>query len=330
MPERSTVFQGLQIGKETTSGTGVAANKILSYLGIEATPELAFATFSPMGQAVAGSIVPSQLSTTASVAGQLSFSEHLYVLNSIYGLVTPTTVDTTAKRWNWVYTGRSAVTPTTYTVEFGDSTFADKFAFGTFNGHEITYRRTEEGLQIGGSMIGQNLSRNITLTVGPTAVEDKPVVNTMVDVWIDPTSGALGTTKQTRVFEAVFRHNDAFGSIWPLNSANASWANVVATRPTVQMEILMEDDTQGNAQYTAATGSNATQFIRIGAISTENAGAASAKYDLLIDMAAKVSGFGGFTDEQGVRCLRYTFDAVYDATWGAAVKIQNTNKVTAL
>lgn len=330
MPERSTVFQGVQIGKETTSGTAVAANKVLSYLGIEATPELAFSSFTPMGQAVTGSIVPSQVSTTGSVTGQLSFAEHLYILNSIYGTATPSTVDTTAKRWNWIYTGRAAVTPVTYTVEFGDSTWADKFAFGTFNGHEITYRRTEEGLTIGGSMIGQNLSRNITLTGSPTAVEDKPVVNTMVNVWIDPTSGALGTTKQTRVFEAVFRHNDAFGSIWPLNSANPSWANVVATRPTVQMEILMEDDTQGNTQYTSATTTNATQFIRLGASSTELAGAATAVYDFNIDMAAKVSSFGGFTDEQGVRCLRYVFDATFDPTWAAAVKIQNTNKTAAL
>lgn len=330
MPERSSLFQGVQIGAESTLGTGVAAGKLLNYLGIDIDPELAFARFRPMGQAVAGSIVPSQISSTAAISGQGSYSELIYPLNSIYGNVTPTTVDTTAKRWNWTYTGRAETTPKSYTVEAGGSVRAHKLTAGVFNGFEITFQRTGDGLPVSGSLIGQQMQDNITLTATPTALEDVPIIPTHCDVYMDPTSGALGTTKLTRDFNAVFRHNDAYGAIWPISSTNASWANVVGTEPTVQVELQVEADTAGMQLYADAVAGNATRFIRLAAVSTANAGAATAKYDLLIDMAGKVSAFGGFDDVDGVFVASFTFDAVYDAGWGAAVKVQNTNKTATL
>ena len=73
-----------------------------------------------------------------------------------------------------------------------------------------------------------------------------------------------------------------------------------------------------------------TKYIRLAAVSTVNAGAAAAKYDFLIDMAGKISAINAFDDNGGVKVLTYTFSAVYDSTWGNYVKIQNTNKTTAL
>jgi hypothetical protein len=67
-------------------------------------------------------------------------------------------------------------------------------------------------------------------------------------------------------------------------------------------------------------------------VSTENAGATAAKYDLWIDMAGKISNIAAFDDQDGVKILTYTFDAVYDSAWGSGqfLTVRNTNQVSAL
>jgi hypothetical protein len=51
---------------------------------------------------------------------------------------------------------------------------------------------------------------------------------------------------------------------------------------------------------------------------------------LLIDVAGKVSAINAFGDEDGVKGLTYTFDAVYDATWAKFCTIGLQNKTATL
>ena len=53
---------------------------------------------------------------------------------------------------------------------------------------------------------------------------------------------------------------------------------------------------------------------------------------LLISMAGKVSNIAAFDDNEGVKVLTYTFDAVFDAAWGSGqfLTVQYTNKTAAL
>ena len=62
------------------------------------------------------------------------------------------------------------------------------------------------------------------------------------------------------------------------------------------------------------------------------AGAVSAPYQLLIDMAGKISNIAASDDSDGVKVITYTFDAIYDAAWGSGryLRVQAQNRVTAL
>src|SRR6266542_8909 len=204
MPEVASISSAIQIGPETTPGTSVAASKLLSYLSLEPGIELAFNRYRPMGQKVAGAITPGQDSTSWGVSGQGSYSELVYPLCSVLTNVTPTTVDTTAKLWTFAPAARTEDTIKTYTVEAGSATRAQKATYVLFTGVELTFNRTD-GITLGGSAIGQQIQDGITLTATPTAVEDKPILPTHLDVYIDATSAGLGTTKLTRDFNAVFR-----------------------------------------------------------------------------------------------------------------------------
>jgi hypothetical protein len=334
VPEVASIFSGVQIGAESTKGTGVAAGKLLNYLSLEPGIELEFNRFRPIGQLVASAITPGKDSTSWGVSGQGTYSEIVYPLCSLLTNVSPSTVDTSARLWDFIPLGRSEDTTKTYTIESGSATRAQKATFGQFTGLELTFNRTD-GVAISGSAIGQQLQDNITLTPTPAAIEDKPILPTHLDVYIDTTSAGLGTTKLTRDFNAVFRCNDRFNSVWPINSANASFIDVVNTEPAVQMELAVAADTQGMA-FLADARLGTTKYIRMQAeapgASYGFAGAATATYHLKIDMAGKISNIAAFDDQDGLKVLTYTFDAIYDSAWGSGryLRVQAQNKVAAL
>lgn len=289
--------------------------------------------FRPMGQLVASAITPGQDSTSWNVSGAGSYSELIYPFCSLLTNTTPTTVDTSAKLWDFIPLGRSEDTIKTYTIESGSATRAQKATYGLFTGLELTFNRTD-GVAVGGAAIGQAIQDNITLTAAPTAVEDKPILPTHLDVYVDTTSAGLGGTKLTRDFNAVFRCNDKFGAVWPINSTAASYASHVNTEPTVQIELTVAADTQGMSLLAdARLGS--TKYVRLAAVAPAAygfAGAVSAPYQLLIDMACKISDIKAFDDNEGVKVLTYTLDAIYDSAWGSGryLRIQLQNRTATL
>ena len=74
--------------------------------------------------------------------------------------------------------------------------------------------------------------------------------------------------------------------------------------------------------------SGSTKYVRLSAVCTENAGASSAKYDFLVDMAGKIKNIDGFTDNEGVKTLTVTLGAVYDTAWstGKYLEVRVTNQ----
>jgi hypothetical protein len=329
VPEVASIFSGVQIGAETTSGTAVSASKLLNYLSLEPGIALEFNKFRPMGQVVASAITPGKDSTEWNVTGQGSYSELIYPFCSLLTNTTPATLETTARRWTFTPLGRSEDTVKTYTVETGSSTRAQKATYGLFTGLELTFNRTD-GVTVAGSMVGQQIQDNITLTATPTAVEEAIILPTHLNCFIDATSGGLGGTKLLRDFNAVFRCNDRFNTVWPINSANASYVSHVPVEPAVQMELTLEADSAGMAYLVNARAGD-TRYIRLSGTSTVLAGSTQF-YDLVIDMAGKISDIKAFDDSDGIKSLTYTFDAVYDAAWGAGqyLTIRLTNKTAAL
>lgn len=333
MPEVASIFSGVQIGPETTPGTSVAASKLLSYLSLEPGIELTMNRFRPMGQLVASAITPGQDSTSWNVSGQGSYSELIYPFCSLLTNVAPTTVDTSAKLWDFIPLGRSEDTIKTFTIESGSATRAQKATYGLFTGLELTFNRTD-GIGVSGSAMGQAITDNITLTATPTSVEDKPILPTHLDVYVDTTSAGLGTTKLTRDFNAVWRCNDKFGAVWPINSTAASYSSHTNTEPTIQMELTVAADSQGMGLLAdARLGS--TKYLRLSAIAPAAyglAGGTTAPYQLLIDMAGKISNINAFDDQDGVKILTYTFDAVYDSAWstGRYLRVQLQNRTATL
>lgn len=328
MPERSSLTQGVQMGVEATPGTNVAANKKFISIGAEPAVEMDPQRFKPMGSKYNTVVTPGKEWVTADLSGIGSYSELIWFLSSV--VVTPgapTTVDTSGRVWTFVSAASAEDTVKTFTVEQGGVVRAHKFNYGLVTELELTINR--DGIEVGGEMIGQRLSDNITLTVTPTTPPEVPMLPTDFDVFLDATSAALGTTKLLRVLEATITLGDRFGPVWPINSTLSSFAAHVETEPNAQVTLLMEADAEGMAQLTQMRGGS-TKFLRILGTSPQLAGNTTEKYKFQWDTAIKVAEVGDFSDEEGVYGIEWTFDMVYDGTWGKNFECKVTNKETAL
>lgn len=328
MAERSSLTQGVQLGLETTPGTSVPANKKFVSIGVEPAMKLEPYRFRPMGQKFASLVVPGKEWVEAEIAGVGNYSEIITFLSSL--LVAPgapATVDTSARTWTFSPAAAAEDTVKTFTVEQGGSVRAHKFTWGIVT--ELELNITRDSCEISGAMLGQALTDGITMTATPTTPPEVPMLPTDFDVYLDPTFGALGTTKLTRVLGITITLGDRFNPVWVLNSAEASYVATVEAEPTAEIKVLMEADTAGMAQLTQARAGT-TKFLRCKAISDVLAGAATQMYEFTWDSAVKVKDVSDFSDEDGVYAVEWTFEQVYDAGWTKAMNVIVTNKETAL
>jgi hypothetical protein len=281
-----------------------------------------------MGQKFASQVVPGKEWVEADIAGVGNYNELTWFLASVLkDPGAPSTLDTSARSWVFApgASGEDAVK--TFTVEQGGTVRAHKFSNGIVTQLELTI--TRDSIEIGGTMLGQALTDGITMTATPTAAPEVPMLPTDIDVYLDPTSAALGTTKLTRVLSVKITIGDRFAPVWVLNSAQTSYVAVVESEPTAEITILQEADTEGMAGLTQARAGS-TKFMQVRALSDILAGAATQMYDFKWEAAVKVKDVGDFSDEDGVYAIEYTFEQVYDATWANAMKATLINKVTAL
>lgn len=326
MPERATLLQTTQIGVESTMGTSVAANKLLLGTSIEAGIRADVKTYRPYGQKFATVTALGKEWMEATISGPLTYTDWTYLMASGIAYAAPAQQAlTTAYKWTASMAQAAEDTIKSYTVEIGSPTRAHKFTHGLVNNIGYTINRDEATIK--GSMIGQRISDGITMTASPTAIALVPVVPTQVDVTLDATSGGLGTTKLTRVLSVDFETGDRYSPVWPVDSAQTSFATYTEKELSPMLKLKMEADAAGMARLTEMR--NGTKaFIRV-----KGTGALIAStyyYTFQHDICGIVSDVSDFSDEDGLYAIEWTFTPVYDSGWAKSMEFQITNTLTAL
>lgn len=327
MAERATVTQAVQIGVESTPGTAVPANKLLQSISMVPEIHVNSQQYQPVGQKVNSIIVPGEEWSELAVSGVVDYTEIIYPLNMILQAATPVQqAATTAYLSTFTPAARTADTVKTMSIEQGDAVRAQKMAYAFLSELVLTFNR--QGATLTGKGMGQLISDGISMTASPTAMPQKPVIPNQIDVFIDPTSGALGTTKMLRVLEAKLSIQNRYGPIWALNSSNTSWAANVELDPTFSLDLKVEADAQGMALLTALRGGT-TQFVRIKCTSPDLAGTAI-PFSLTLDMAVKPATPSTYADDNGIYAITFTNPLVQDAGWGKFLTVAAMNQQTAL
>jgi len=327
--ERSSITQSVQIGVETTPGTAVAATRRLGSMSLEVGPDIDVKSLRPDGTKYSILQILGKESTTADVSGSAVYPELPYAFSSVISAPVVTSIldgatPTGATRWVFNSNTYGDDAPKTFTVEQGSSFRAHRFVYGILT--EYTWSWSRDEIELGGSMMGRAIEDGITLTGSPVLLPQVPVKPAELSVYIDTTSGGLGTTKQLRTLKGECNIGDRYMPLWVVDAAQPSFVSTVEGEPTVQFKVTQMADSQSAANLVALRAGS-TKFLRLRGVGPQifapTVGLpAGVNHQVTWDLAGQISDVEKFSDEDGVYAISYTFTAVHDPTWGKAFQVE--------
>jgi hypothetical protein len=332
---RATINQQVQIGVESVSGTPVAASKLIDAftwtLGLKPTTK----QFRGMGRQYPSASALLTEQSSGKLSGPGDFAQLVYILSSLWGTGAPTlhSPSTTAFDWIWTpgLTGSYANVAKTFTVQVGDAIDAEQYAYLAFTGFNYTIDRKQE-VTCGADLMAQTFTDGITMTATPTAVEQLPMTGAQFDLYLDPTSSAIGTTHLTDPLKFEYKASDYYDGYWPINRSNASYTSLLDKEKKHEVTLTLQANSTGIAVKGTYLEVGARAYIRVKGTGPTIDGTNSITAAMQHDMACFVSNMAEFSDEGGVYAVQYTLTVAEDAAWnsGEAQKFTLTNLLSAL
>jgi hypothetical protein len=333
MAERTALTQRAQIGIETTPGTAVAATKQLQSLEVSVGPKLNVRMTRPAGYKVSTLAAPGKEWVEGRAQGQMTYTEIVYLLASVFTPVTPVQVNAPggqAYRWTFAPSATSEQAFQTYTLEYGSPVRAHRMAHTVFTGLTLTFNR--ENCEVTAPFMARALEDPFTLTTsGVSALALMPVLGTQVSFYVADTPAGLSNTanKLTRAFSAEFSIDGRYEPLWVVDAAQTSFVTVSEKPAAPKLKFTVEADAAGMALLeTARLGD--TKFVRLEAIGRQIDASPPTPYRLTLDAAVKITSMSDLKDEQAVVAVDYECEVVYDAGWGKFLNIEVVNTLTAL
>lgn len=324
MAENPTVYQVAQLGVETTAGTLVAATKRLTSLDLTWNIKPEVKTYRPTGYKFGTLASLSKEWTEVGFTGPATYTELIYVFNSLLAAVSPTGAGS-AKTWTFTPSATATNTRKTYTIEHGSSDRARRFGYGLVSGTTLNFSRDE--VTVEGTIIGKAMVDNYSLTGGTTEVALLPVMPTQTSLYLaDTAAGLAGAAAATRAFSASWTLENVSGPVWPLN-ASAAFAAMTDLVPNANGRVKMAVDAEGMALLTNLRAGS-TKFMRIKSLGDLISGADY--YLLQVDVAMKVTNVQPLADEDGVYAIEWEYETTYDSTWTKGTEVTVINTLTAL
>lgn len=176
-----------------------------------------------------------------------------------------------------------------------------------------------------------------TLTAGGadvSSVPQSPVSRMHVDIFVDDTFGAIGTTKVTQAYAGDFRIGDKVQPFWALNTDYESFQSTVRIAADVTCSFSTPHNAQSRALYNAVK-TNPWKFVRL--LATGNEIDTGVNNELIrADVACKFGNPEKQEDANGVFGYKFNFNSLHNADFtsehaaGAAYEIEVVNSLTAL
>lgn len=329
MADHPSVLQQVEIAPETTAGTPVAGAKQLRSMMIEFSPQATIDEFIPSGAKYPSLTALNQEWGAASYDGEPTYQEIIYPLASVVNGATATAGGTSASAtaYVWVFNSNTSGldTPKTFTLTRGDSATARRMAYSLFNSFNLDVSRENSGLN--GDIIGQRVATGAALSGTAVALGLTPILPNQYQVFLEDSQAALGTaTALTRAFVANISVGPRHTPIWPINSANASFAATVESpAPGLQFTLTLGADTAGFDNLLTTMRAGARKFIRLKATGGSIAGTSNYLYQA--DFSGEVISAPSLSDLQDLYVAEWTFRGVHDSTWTRAYEFTVVNNV---
>lgn len=316
MAENTFITQTVQIGAEAEGSAGVvvAANKRLQSIMIEPKVDIDVAQFKPSGFKLPTIFAPTRDLTSGSFEAKGNYNELVYILGSAItkAVVATPGGGTLSRSWTYSPSAIANDNPRTYTIEIVSPERALRIPWLMFTGVNFEFEARGE-VNLSGDFIGSAIVDDVTATASPTQLTMIPMLENQLDVYLDGTSGAIGTTKYLRVLKGSIEIGNRWVYLWTVNSAVQGPSAHLEPEPTVQVKLTLAVDDTGMALLPILRAGS-TLFLRF--VATGPVIEAAIPYSFTFDAPVKVLEFSEFRNEQELYAIEVTFGVVYDAAYG--------------
>lgn len=319
----ASVFQGIQVGVESTPGTPVAANKKLLAVSITPSPQVETKPFRAMGNKYASFATLNKEWSSINIEGAPTYNEIVYLLAGLMHYTAPVQQGVTAAyKWTFSSNTSAADVGKSFTIEQGDGSSSWRVAGAKISGLTFGFGRNE--ITVNGSGVGEALETGITITASPTALSPVPILPSHLKFYTaDTQSGLAGATALTNSFSMEWGLTDKFGLAWPVGQDPES----VEGEPKAAGKIVVATDAAGMGLITTLR-SAATKWFRIEATGPLIASPYYQKFT--IDFPAQIESVGSFNNLDNVYTVEFGLLPIHDSTWGKSVNIEVITNLSAL
>ena len=249
MSERSTTFQGVQLGPEVTPGSGIPAGgasamKRLLSMQLEPMPKPNIKPYRPFGAKGHTLTAKGKEYTENKMTGMLTYTDIVYLLSSILKrIAAPTGIGSLSQKWVFNPSEVVPETPQTYYVETGSVQGASSMPYGLMT--DLTIKLTKDECGLDGTMIGQMLSDNITLT--PAVAENPHVPVDPASMGVIVGTSPTNMTLLSKLIEAEFKMGGRWKPQMFLDPSNPSFTGITEAAPDFGGKITTEQNTDADA-----------------------------------------------------------------------------------
>lgn len=309
------LLRKLQLGRETTAGTAVAATTIWRGMGtLEDQRETVFVeedigylsgvdrTYQPRLQAALS--MPSVPAT---------FEQLPHILDAGIAVATPA-ADSTGSGDVYTYTFPTTSAPTvkTYTLEGGDNEAAEEIEYAFVQSFTLE-GSAGEALMVSAEWLGRQVSTSsFTTTATLPTVEE--ILFSKGKLYIDAADGTIGTTqKASTLLSATLNVNTGMAPVFTADG-NLYFTFTKNVGSEVTLDITFEHDGTATAEK-AAWRAQTPRLIRLQWEGAALGTAGNYTYKTLrVDLAGRWESFAALEDQDGNDVVTGTFRARYNAT----------------
>lgn len=327
-----TMLDKIQLGREATAGTAVAATTVWRGEGVG---EDQLVTQFPVENV---GILPgtdrsfiSQLGAIATLTQNATFEQLLHVLEAGVKTIGTGAADGagTDKIYDYLFATTALPTIKTYTIEAGDNNQAEKMEFGFVESFQLD-GKAGEGITLTSNWRGRQwVPTTYTAALAIPTVED--MMMTKTKLYMDAVGGTMGTTQVSNsLLSMSLKVATGLKAIFTADG-NKFFSFVKLTKPVISLQVVFEHDANALAEkinWRAATprllrlqttGSNLTTPGTAFSVKTVN-----------VDLAGNWTKWGALASANGNNTVAGTFNVLYDPTAAFYADIKVVNQLAAV
>lgn len=325
-------FRKIQLGRETTAGTQIAATALFRGHGtIEDQRELTVVE-EEIGFFSGGdrTYIAKLLAALSMDDTPATFEQLPYILEAgVKAVQTGASGGGSAKLYTYTFPTSTPNTLATYTIEGGDNQQEEYITYSFVDQFKLT-GKPGEAVMMSADWMGREVTNGtFTGSIAIPTVED--ILFSKGKLYVDAVSGTQGTTQLSNTFLGMELSVKTGVTAVFTGDGNLYFSFTKAVKPEVTLDITFEHDSNSVTEKTNWRNQTARLIrVQFDGTALSTAGTNYSNKALRIDLAGKWQKFDKIDEQDGNDIIKATFAARYNATASKFAEIVVCNELTAL